>query len=719
VSTMIERRGHPTGATAAAAVDDTAPDAAHRGRGATTAICAVVAVVAVGCAVAGAVGLGAAPAVVAAVVVAAWAAAGAVIGRRAPGVPLGPLVAAASLVGGVALLASAHVDGSGTAAAVRGVAVALLPAVLFHLAVTLPDGAARGRRLVLVALGYVAAAAVAVVAVQDRPDVPGGLVAVEGLGLGAVAVITFRVSCRRATPRARARLQWAGWGVVVTVAVAVAAWALDALTGWPPRPALVALVASVLVPVGLVAGTHDRAIARVDRVLVHTIVTVGLVGLVAAVYLVVVIGLDGTPSGAARSVMALSLVAAALAAVLSLPARRRLEEFANQRIYGERRAPDEALRTFATRMSRSVPMDELLLQLVESLRKTMGLSRAEVWTGADGRLERQVSVPDAGPGAISLAGEELSVAARTHVSGNGWLAVWMPSLLAGREDRVLRVAPIAHLGELLGLIVVERTADDPAFDDDEDRVLSDLARQVGLALHNVRLDSALQASLEELQDRNEELVASRARIVSASDESRRRIERNLHDGAQQHLVAMAVKVGLARQLLEKDPAVASTMLEELRNDVQVTVGELRELAHGIYPPLLRDRGLPEALTTAANRGVLPTEVRAEGLRRYPTDLEAAVYFCCLEAMQNAGKHAGEGSTITVDVEEVDGELRFSVTDDGAGFAAGAKPQGHGFVNMEDRVGAMGGRLEVRSAPGEGTTIRGVVPVPGSDAEPAV
>ena len=646
MSTMIERRGHPTGAAAPAAVDGSGPGAVGHGRAATTALCAVTAVAAVGFGVAGAVRLGTAPAVVAAVVVTAWALAGVVIGRRAPGVPLGPLVAATSLVGGVALAASAHSEGSGAAGAVRGVAVALLPAVLFHLAVALPDGVARGRSRGLVVLGYLAAAAVSVAAVQDRPGLPAGLLVAEGIGLGVVAVIAFLVSCRRATPRVRARLQWAGWGVVVAVAVAAAAWALEALTGWPPRPALVALVASVLVPVGLVAGTHDRAIARVDRVLVHTIVTVGLVGLVTAVYLVVVIGLDGTPSGAARSVMALSLVAAALAAVLSLPARRRLEEFANQRIYGERRAPDEALRTFATRMSRSVPMDELLLQLAESLRKTMGLARAEVWTGVDGHLERQVSVPDAGPAAISVAGEELAVASRTHVSGNGWLAVWMPSLLDGRADRVLRVAPVAHLGQLLGLIVVERTVDDPSFDDDEDRVLSDLARQVGLALHNVRLDSALQASLEELQERNEDLVASRARIVSASDESRRRIERNLHDGAQQHLVAMAVKVGLARQLLEKDPAAAGTMLEELRGDVQVTVGELRELAHGIYPPLLRDRGLPEALATAANRGPLPAQVRADGLGRYPTDVEAAVYFCCLEALQNAGKHAGDGSAVT-------------------------------------------------------------------------
>jgi signal transduction histidine kinase len=286
----------------------------------------------------------------------------------------------------------------------------------------------------------------------------------------------------------------------------------------------------------------------------------------------------------------------------------------------------------------------------------------------------------------------------------------MPAVLEGREDRILRAAPIAHLGELLGLIVVERTDDDPPFVEEEDRALSDLARQVGLALHNVRLDSALQASLDELQERNEQLVASRARIVAASDEARRRIERNLHDGAQQHLVAMAVKVGLARQLLARDPATAEELLGELRNDVQVTVGELRELAHGIFPPLLRDRGLPEALVTAANRAPLETVVRAEGLGRYPEELEAAVYFCCLEALQNAGKHAGAAASVTVDVAEADGELRFAVSDDGVGFAVDGTPTGHGFENMADRLGAMGGRLSVSSSPGAGTVVRGAVPL---------
>ncbi len=640
----------------------------------------------------------------------AWIALGAWTSIRRPAETVGLLTVAAAVVGSSRLWAvtGGSTEGDGGLA----VSAALAGALLFHLAASLPDGrlAGRPRHRRAVIAAWVSAVAVAAVGLVS-PDAAGPLVVVWAVLLGIAAVACFVGSCRRAGQRGRARLQWDGWGVLVAVTAAAIAWALGALTGWPSDPWLVAVAATALVPLGFLAATSDAASARVDRVLVHTIITIGLVALVIVVYVVVVLGLQGTPSDEARTVLGLSLVAAAIAAALSFPARRRLEEFANQRVYGERTAPDEALRTFATRMSRSVPMDELLRQLAESLRTSMVAARAEVWTGAGGRLDRQVSVPDAGPGALALEGEELAVASRTHVAGNGWLAVWMPELLEGRSDRVLRVAPVAHLGELLGVLVVERTTDDAAFDEDDDRVLVDLARQVGLALHNVRLDSALQDSLEQLQLRNEELVASRARIVSAADESRRAIERNLHDGAQQHLVALAVKVGLVRQIMAKDPDAAAAMLEELREDVQVTVRELRDLAHGIYPPLLRDRGLPEALRTAANRATLPTDVVLDDdLGRFPTEVEAAVYFCCLEAMQNAGKHAGEGAEVIVNVGRSDGELRFSVVDDGAGFALDDRLHGHGFVNMEDRLGAIGGRLAVTSVEGTGTTVSGTIPV---------
>ncbi len=193
---------------------------------------------------------------------------------------------------------------------------------------------------------------------------------------------------------------------------------------------------------------------------------------------------------------------------------------------------------------------------------------------------------------------------------------------------------------------------------------------------------------------------------------RRSIERDLHDGAQQHLVALAVNVRLARQLAEKDPAQAQAMLDQIGGDLQEAVQELRNLAHGIYPPLLADRGLPDALQRRRGPGRAAHRRRRGGrrsLRRRP--IEAAVYFCCLEALQNAGKHAGEGAHATITVREDEGALLFEVADTGAGFElGGGARRGAGFVNMADRVGAIGGTLSVDSAPGEGTKIGGRIPL---------
>ena len=283
----------------------------------------------------------------------------------------------------------------------------------------------------------------------------------------------------------------------------------------------------------------------------------------------------------------------------------------------------------------------------------------------------------------------------------------------------MRVAPITHSGHLLGLIVAVRPPAGDAFRSDDENVLAELARQVGLALHNVQLDSALQASLDEVRRQAEELRASRARIVAASDAARREIERNLHDGAQQHLVALAVNVRLARQLAETDPDMTKEMLDQLGHDLQDAVQQLRDLAHGIYPPLLMDRGLVEALSAAAGRAALPTDVVAEGIGRFAPEVEAAIYFCCLEALQNAGKHAGEGAHATVRLWEEAGGLLFEVADTGKGFDPGSRSRlGAGFVNMGDRVGAIGGSFSVQSAPGKGTKISGRIPLTADTAAPA-
>jgi signal transduction histidine kinase len=648
------------------------------------------------------------------VLVALWCGCALFVSMHRPSEPLAVIMVAtvapmALAMIGVALLARG--DANNVEAAARAFGIAFLPATGFHLALALPDGMLHSRvRRGTVIAGYAAAIAVGVLLYRERPDVPVeavGAVAVLCAGAGAIG---FFARYRRARGVDRARLQWAAWGVIVAAAVAIGAAVLHGLVTWPEPLLAISVGASGLLPVALALSSADRVAVRIDRLLVQTIVIGGLLGLVGACYLVIVLGLGRSPTSGERTLLGLSMFAAAVSALLWLPARERLTDFAHRRVYGERHAPDEVIRTFGARLTRALPLDELLLQLAESLQKTMALESAEVWTGTGGRLERSVSVPDRPTATLVLGPAEEPVVTRAGVSGAGWAQVWMPGFVGDRADAVLRIAPCTNSGELLGLIVVRRPDGAPLFGEADDQALADLGRQVGLALHNVGLDSALQESLEEVQRQAEELRASRTRIVAAGDAERRRIERDLHDGAQQHLVALAVSLRLAREVADRDPEAAKEMLADLGEDLQEAVQELRNFAHGIYPPVLMDRGLPAALEAAATRAALPTGVEAEGIGRYPQELEAAVYFCCLEALQNAGKHAGDGASATVTLRDDTHRLEFEVADTGAGFdLAGAASDGHGFVNMSDRLGAVGGAVEVVSAPGQGTAVRGWVP----------
>jgi signal transduction histidine kinase len=446
------------------------------------------------------------------------------------------------------------------------------------------------------------------------------------------------------------------------------------------------------------------------------IVALGLAVLVAAVYATVVLVLGRAPVEGERGLLVWSMVATGVAVVLAFPARRRLGEFAQRVMFSNRGAADDTVRDFGSHASRSVPLDELLLQAAESLRTAQELESAELWVVAGDSLSLKISDPERRHPRIPLGAAETGSVARGGVSGPAWLKVWLPELLTDRGDEPLvRAAPVTHAGELLGMLVVQRPGDAPAFTDAEESALGELARQIGLTLHNAKLDSALQASLDEVRRQAQELQASRGRIVEAGDAARRQIERDIHDGVQQHLVALAVKVRLIKQLQTQNPDKATELLDALGGDLNDTLQELRDLAHGIYPPLLADKGLPEALASAARRAALPTEVEAVGLGRYSRVVEATAYFCCLEAFQNAGKYAGEGVSVTAEVREEAGSLVFTVTDDGAGFDTSGKAMGVGFTNMNDRLGAVGGTLRVQSTPGKGTRITGVIPLPTGEA----
>ena len=208
------------------------------------------------------------------------------------------------------------------------------------------------------------------------------------------------------------------------------------------------------------------------------------------------------------------------------------------------------------------------------------------------------------------------------------------------------------------------------------------------------------------------LRASQRRLVGAASAERRKIERDLHDGVQQKLVALRIELELARDLAAR--AAARGRLAELAADFDDALDELRSAAHGIYPPLLADEGLEAALREVARRWTVPLNVDLEDVGRLSEDRETAIYYCCLEALQNVAKHAGDDAVASLRLWRDPKAVRFSVGDNGVGFVSRPGAKGAGLTNMADRIGAVGGTLAVRSAPGEGTTVVGRVTIEASD-----
>ncbi len=278
------------------------------------------------------------------------------------------------------------------------------------------------------------------------------------------------------------------------------------------------------------------------------------------------------------------------------------------------------------------------------------------------------------------------------------LALWSPGSgryvdIAGEpfelpvEEEARAVTPVTNGGEPVAAIV-----HDPGLDE-RPEVMDGLSATSLMLLENTRL-------VEELQ-------ASRARIVAAGDQERLRLERDLHDGAQQRLMAIQIKLALARELAHGDELTAR--LDEIGADAATAVEELRALAHGIYPTVLRERGLADGLASFARTAPIAVEIVDRGVGRHPPEVEGAIYFCATEAIQNAGKHAGSDARVTVVLQCAGDDVVFAISDDGPGFDPLSEHDGIGLVSMRDRIGAAGGQLEIQSSPGNGSVIRGVVP----------
>ncbi|MGH9095170.1 MAG: hypothetical protein ACRDXE_08425, partial [Acidimicrobiales bacterium] len=335
--------------------------------------------------------------IVRAVVVSAFAVAGTTALLRRPGerqpvvILLGAGLAGAATLSAAVLEAHSHgtVVGSGLISTARlgePLALALLPTAIMHLLLGLPDGRCRLSRA-MIAGGYVIGAGVGVALWTDRPALPLWPVGVELLVAVPIGIVGSQRRYSRSVGLERQRMQWFGWAVAVGLEILLVALALRLLWGWPTRAPLVVAVSSLSIAVALTMGSLHRFATRIDRILSRTVSVAGLTGVIVAAYLLIVVGLGRTPTHSERSLLALSMVASAVAAVAYGPARERLARYANRIVYGEREAPDAVLRTFGSRLSRAVPMDELLLQVAESLRKTLALSAAEVWTGSGGHLE--------------------------------------------------------------------------------------------------------------------------------------------------------------------------------------------------------------------------------------------------------------------------------------------------------------------------------------------
>jgi signal transduction histidine kinase len=439
-------------------------------------------------------------------------------------------------------------------------------------------------------------------------------------------------------------------GSIALVGFAIAAIAEpDSLAGTLGF-ALFLFAVMVGIPAALIIPVLKYRLYDIDVVIKKTAVFGLLAVFITAVYAAIV----GLVSLRFQDSQAGSFLAAITLAVLFAPARDRARKIADRFAYGHRATPYEVLAEFSDRVGGAYASDDVVARMAHVLMDGTGAAGA--------RVLLQVGTERREAAAVGVQGDETTV-------------------------------PVVHQGEELGALAVTMPPADP-MNPAKLQLVEHLAAQAGLVLRNVKLIAELQAS--------------RQRLVAAQDEERRKIERNIHDGAQQQLVALAVQLRLAGGMVGRDPDAQRTLLAKLVDQTNEALDDLRDLARGIYPPLLQDKGLAAALEAQARKAAVPTSVNADGIGRFDQATESAVYFSVLEALQNIAKYA-DATRADVLLSNGGGELLFTVADDGRGFDATQTSYGTGLQGIADRLAAIDGTLHVTSAPGQGTTVTGVVP----------
>lgn len=496
-----------------------------------------------------------------------------------------------------------------------------------------------------------------------------------GLPLVGVSILasvaSLFVRYRRADSERQHQIKWMLFGAGVFALSFVGVFVGTVIAGVDDSTVLPNYVSLITLPLVLMAygiGIVRYRLYEIDVVINRTLVFGTLAVFITGVYVAVVVGL-GTLLGN-RSSLGLAIAATALVAVVFEPVRARVQHWANVVVYGRRATPYEVL---AGMTGQGRTPEEQLRDAVRLLGEGTGAEETVIWSGTD---ERSVA------------------------------AIWPREADPSHDDSWDIEVPLRSEDEQVGAVTIRKRRGDHPSPQDR-RLVEEFAGQASLLVANNLLN-------QQLRNRLIELTESRRRLVTAQDETRRKLERDLHDGAQQQLVALMVNLGMAKSMAERENAqkVAQT-LEGVAHDAHTAAGTLRDLARGIFPPLLEAEGLVTSLRAQAEKVAVPVQIDAGEVGRYPRDIESAVYFCVLEALNNVAKYA-EASRVEVGLSEQGGLLNFSVSDDGVGFDPAEVGFGTGLHGMADRLDTVGGELEVTSVRGRGTMVQGRIPVEATE-----